>query len=294
MTSGFGVDRSANGLSGTSSQDIRRINGALYTPGIISGIETTTSASAMTYSISEGVVAIPTGVGEIVLAPVSQTTVATPAAPTTGSRTDIIYVKQRFPSIVAEGDAEVVVGVSTNGVLPANSLEIRRYTIPAGITKTNSAILTGELNFSLPYGGGQGVLHRWQNTYSGLLSTSLIREGHGKFTLTTDRLVTFRVKAVLNAAGASGFDNSKYCEWGFLFSHSGGDFVLHTTPGLHQAWATYQFESQVPMGAGTHTVNLGSLRIVGPGQAETHYGVDGQGFGREGVQFTVTDDGPIV
>ena len=48
------------------------------------------------------------------------------------------------------------------------------------------------------------------------------------------------------------------------------------------------------MGAGTHTVNLGSLRIVGPGQAETHYGVDGQGFGREGVQFTVTDDGPIV
>ena len=292
MTSGFGVDRSANGLSGTSSQDIRRINGALYTPGILSGCSVTTSASAMTYTVSAGVVAIKTAADEIVLAPVNQATVTTASAPSSGSRTDIIYVKQRFPGIVGEGDAEVVVGVAS--VLPANALELRRYTVPAGITKTNSAILTGELNFALAYGGSNGVLHKWQNTYSGLLSNNLIREGHGKFTLQTDRLVTFRVKAVLNAAGASGFDNSKYCEWGFLFAIDAGDFVLHTTPGLHQAWATYQFESQIPLGQGTHNVNLGSLRIVGPGQAETHYGTDGQGFGREGVVFTVTDDGPIV
>lgn len=292
MPSGFGVDRAPDGLSGTSSQDIRRINAALYKPGIIDGCFVSTSASAMTYTVTSGVVAIQTAVGEIVLAPVNQTTVTAAAAPVSGSRTDIVYAKQRFPSIVGEGDANVVVGVAS--VLPANAVELRRYIVNAGTTSTNGAVVTGDRVQSTTYGGMQGVLHKWQNTYSGPLSTNLIREGYGTFNLTTDRYVTFRVKAVLNAIGASGFDNSKYTEHGFLFGFEQGDFVLHCTPGLHQAWATYQFESQVVLPAGQHTVNLGSFRIVGPGQAETHYGTDGQGFGREGVQFTVTDDGPVA
>lgn len=292
MTSGFGVDRAADGLSGTSSQDIRRINGALYTPGIISGCIVGTSASAMSYTVTAGVVAIKTAVGEVVLAPVDQTTISAAAAPVSADRTDIIYVKQRFPSIVGEGDANVIVGVAS--ALPANAVELKRYTVRPGTTNTNGAIVAANVNYALSYGGTHGVLHYWQNTYSGPLSIPLVREGQGQFTLASDRLVSFRVSALLNAKGASGFDNSKYCEWGYLFSFNGADFVLHTTPGLHQAWATYQFESQITLGPGDYTVNLGSLRIVGPGQAETHYGLDGSGFGRRGVEFIVTDMGPAV
>jgi hypothetical protein len=98
---------------------------------------------------------------------------------------------------------------------------------------------------------------------------------------------------VLQAQGAVGFDNSKYCEWGFLFNVDGGDFVLHTTPGLHQALATYEFSSSIELSAGSHVVSLGRLRIAGPGVAVTHYGTDGLGFGRRGIEFSVYDEGPI-
>lgn len=292
MTSGFGVDASANGSTGTTSLDIRRILGAQYTPGVLEGCEITTSASAMTYTISRGVVAIPTGTGEIVLAPVDQTTLTTSSAPVSGSpREDIIYVQQRFPSI--QGDANVIVGITTVGVMPANAVQIGSYLVPVGATNTNSATVYWPRTYATAKNNSLGLLHYWQNTYSGTLSTALIREGHGEFTLPTDRRLTFKVRAVLNAAGASGFDNSKYCEWGFLFGLDAGDFVLHCTPGLHQAWATYEFSTQVEVSAGFHTVNLGSKRIVGPGVAETHYGIDGAGFGRRGVEFSVYDDGPV-
>lgn len=292
MTSGFGVDATDDGTSGTSSQDIRRILGAQYTAGVLKGCDVTTSASAMTYTVSPGVVAIQVSVGEIVLAPVDQATVTAAAAPATGSRIDKVYVKQRFPGIPAEADANIIVGV-TSGALPANSLELRRYTVNAGNTNTNSAVSSSVKMYSLPTNGSLGLLHYWQNTYSGPLSINLLREGHGTFTLPTDRLVTFKVRAVLNAVGAVGFDNSKYCEWGFLFGINNGDFVLHATPGLHQAWATYEFSTQIELAAGTHTVNLGSMRMSGPGVAETRYGVDSGGFGRRGIEFAVIDDGPV-
>lgn len=289
MTSGFGVDATADGTSGTSSSDIRKINGGLYTPGIISGCAVTTSASAMSYTIASGVVAIRCATDEIILAPVATTTISTPAAPTTGSRTDIVYVQQRYPSI--EGDANLVVAAGTT--LPARAVELRRYIVSAGNLNTNATVATGGINYSIPYGASLGVLHRWQNTYSGLLSTALIREGYGQITLPTDRRVKFSVNALLYAAGASGFDNSKYTEHYYLPNLNGGDMVIFTTPGLHQAWGQYYWEHTVDVSAGTWPVNLGSGRMVGPGQAATYYGVS-SGFGRTGVVFTVEDMGPIV
>lgn len=290
MTSGFGVDASANGTSGTSSQDIRRILNAQFTAGVLNGCDVTTSASAMTYTVSPGVVAISTAVGEMVLCPVDQATVTTAAAPSSGTRTDKVYVQQRIASV--NGDANVVVGV-TSGTLPANSFQIMTFTVSAGTTNTNAAVRSGIKVYSIPNQGSMGLLHYWQKTYSGVLPNNLVREGQGTIYLPTDRRIRYKVSAVLNAANASGFDNSKYCEFGFLFGIDGGDFVLHTTPGLHQAWGTYQFESSIELSAGTHTVNLGCMRIVGPGVAETHQGGDPQGFGRRGIEFSIYDEGPV-
>lgn len=290
MTSGFGVDATADGTSGTGSRDIRRILDAQFTVGVFNGCDVTTSASAMTYTVSPGVVAIYIAASEIVLAPVDQATVTAASPPVSGSRIDKVYVQQRFPSV--NGDANVIVGV-TSDTVPVNSFELMRFTVSAGPANTNAAVRSGLKMYSIPHNGSMGLLHYWQNTYSGTLSTSLLREGYGTFTLPSDRRIKMKVTAVLNAAGASGFDNSKYCEWGFLFGVDSGDYVLHTTPGLHQAWATYEFNTSIEMSAGTHTVNLGALRIVGPGVAETHYGVDGAGFGRRGIEFSVYDEGPV-
>lgn len=288
-TYGFGVDKTPGG-SGTNSSDIRKIYGGLYSPGVISGCTIIRSATDLTYTVAAGVVAIQVTPGEIILAPVEQTIV--PAAAAT-NRTDLVYVRQNFPSDPAPNDNSAVqLGVAT--VLPSRSVEIGRFIVTAGQTNSNQFVPTGGISYSIPYGGGLGVLHYWQKPHNGLIMNELYRDGYGTFKLPTDRRVRFTVTAVVSANGAVGFDNSKYVEHGFLFNIDGGDFVLHTTPGLHQAWATYQFSSEITVLAGTHTVNLGAVRVGGTGQTYVHQGTDGSGYGRRGIEFLVEDEGPAI
>lgn len=299
MSVGWGADSTVSGgtvTSGTTASDVRKVWGALYTPGIVQGCTITRSGSAMTYSVASGVVAIKTGSKEAIMAPVEATTVTTAAAPGTGSRVDLIYAEQRLP---AAGDSTVQVKVAAFAnndavVVPANSVELRRYQVSAGQTNTNAAVQVGGVNYSIPYGANLGVLHEWQNTYTGPLSIPLIREGNGYIDLPTDRRVRFSLNAVLYVAGANGFDNSKYTEHFFLPNVDGNDMVIWTTPGLHQAWGTYNWEHYINLPAGRHPVNLGAGRMVGPGQASTYYGLDGLGFGRRGIYFLVEDAGPTI
>lgn len=288
MTIGFGVDKAAG--AGTSASDIRKIWGGLYSPGIISGCKVTTSPSGMSYTVSAGVVAIAPSPGEIILVPVDARTFSTGSA---SNRTDIIFVRQNYPGDSApNNNNNVLVDVATS--LPTRSVEIARFTITSGQTNTNQAVRGGTVNYCIPYGGGLGILHYWQNTYDGPLSIPLLREGHGTFDLPTDRRVRITVRAVLSAQFASGWDNSKYCEYGWIFNVNGNDMVLHTTTGLHQAWGTYQFESLFNLPAGKNTVHCAGTRIVGPGQALLHYGTGGDGYGRRGQEFIVEDLGPAV
>lgn len=292
MTSGWGVDATlAAGVptSGTTDLDVRKVWGALYTPGIISGATITTSATLLRYTVASGVVALKTATGEVVMAPVVGGNITAPAV--TADRTDIIYVQQRFPGV--EGDSNLVLGVASE--LPVRAQALGTYTISAGATNTNAATKTNDsVDYSIPYGASLGVLHTWQNTYNGVLSNALLREGHGTISLPTDRRVKFTFSACVSAQGASGFDNSKYVEHGFLPNIDGNDICLWTTPGLHQAWQTVFFETTINVSEGKHTVNIGSQRKSGPGQTMLYYGLFGDGFGREGAVFTVTDAGPAI
>jgi hypothetical protein len=291
MTAGFGVDKGADG-SGTNSSDIRKIFGSLYTPGVISGCEVVLSPTAMTYTVKPGVVAIQTAVGETVLAPVAETTVTTANGPSTGTRTDILYVQQRYPSI--EGDANIVIGVGST--VPTRALELKQFTVPAGATKSNLAVATNYTDYSIPYGATLGQLH-YYNYPSGIGDPlpGFQRFGHASFNLPTDRRLRFKVFAVLGSLGASGFDNSKYCEYGFIpyCSSAGGDFVLWSTGGLHQAWQTHYFESSIDVPAGPCDVNLIFTKIVGPGTPVVYRGGGGDGYGRRGIEFYVEDAGPV-
>jgi hypothetical protein len=298
MTSGLGVDPTKSGTtitSGTTSQDIQQIFGGLYTPGMVSGGTVTTSPSAMTYTTTAGVAIVPMATGQNVPIPVPATTITALAVPASGTRTDIIYAQQRTPAI--DGDSDVIVNYGPT--LPARSVALKTYTQPAGATNSSAGAVSGDIIYSIPYGASLGQLHFYNWTTPGALPTAgITRVGAGTIFLPTDRLVNWKVVCVMYAMNATGFDNAHYSEYGFLPHFDGpsgtGDFVLWTTPGLHQAWATYTFEATIPMAAGTYNVNLGMLRIVGPGTPATHYGGDSQGFGRRGIEFTITDVGVLV
>lgn len=303
MTSGWGVDATVTNsvvTSGTTSADVRKVWGALYTPGIVNGCVITRSGSAMTYTVSSGVVAISPAIGEVIMCPVQGAPVGAGAAPGTGTRVDVVYAQQREP---ASGDSNVIVDVVSFAteaaiVMPPASQELGRFLVSAGQTNSNAATRLGDVNYSIPYGGTLGILHYWNNKFDGNLSRTLLREGYGTFDLPTDRLVRFSYRTVLSARNAVGFDSTKYCEYGFIFNSNriggNGDFVIHTTPGLHQAWATYEFNSTLVLPSGKNTVSMAGVRMVGPGDAWQHYGIDPSGYGRNGGEFSVTDLGPAT
>lgn len=287
MTSGFGVDKGADG-SGTSASDIRKIFGGLYTPGLISGGGVSRSGSSMTYSVNSGVAAIETATGEVVLAPIPSKTIT---AATNGSspRTDYVYAKQRYPSI--EGDADIDVDYGSS--LPSRSVLLAKFNVPANAGNTNAATNAGGVDYSIPYGASLGVLHKYTDTSVGNLATGLTRKGNGSIWVPTDRRLRFSLTTTLQANGATGFDNTKYCEWGFIPSIDGSDFILWSTPGLHQALATYYYEAYITVSKGSHTVNYGALRLIGPGTAYHFAGLIGS-YGRVGTIFQVEDAGPVV
>lgn len=291
MTAGWGVDATvSNGevTSGTTDADVRKVWGSLYSPGIISGAVVTTQPN-MTYVVSAGVVAIKTAQGEVVMAPISQTQVPTAAAPASGSRVDIIYAQQRFPEI--ESNSEVKIGVDT--VLPPRALALAKYTVSSGTTGTNGAILTGGIDYSIPYGASLGILYQYNSTYNGPVANEWRREGVGTIHLPTDRLVRFKYLGIHSSIGASGFDNSKYCELSVLPCIDDHDFELWTSPGLHQGWQSVYFETQRVVPAGTHSVSFLRFRQIGPGTVYQHCGWT-NGFYRRGADFIVEDAGPVV
>lgn len=292
MSSGWGVDATiANGVvtSGTSSSDVRKIWGALYTPGIISGARVTTNAD-MRYTVSSGVVAIQTATNEVVMAPVEATTVPTPSA--NGTRVDIVWARQRFPGINGDSDSNVVIEVGTT--LPARAVVLAKFTVNAGITGTNGAIKQANIDYSIPYGASLGVLHKYQHAYNGTLPTARTVSGVGSIHLPTDRNIRFRYTGVHCAANSIMWDTSKYCELGVLPMLDGMEFEQWNTSGLHAAWETVYFETTVPVQAGTHTVGMMRYRKQGPGTPYQLYGYQTDGYMRRGADFVVEDAGPIV
>lgn len=286
MTSGLGVDPTKNGsvvTSGTTSQDIQQIFGGLYTPGLVSGGSVTTNPSAMTYTVASGVAIVQMAAGLNVPIPIPAQTVSAPNVPVGGSRTDIVYAQQRTPAI--DGDSNVIVNVAT--VLPPRSVALKSFTQPAGANNSAAGAVTGSVNYVIPYGATLGRLWYYQHKISGNLPYTYTRVGTATIYLPTDRMITFKVCAVLSAAGG-------YCEYGFLGNYDGGDFVLWSTPPLTPAKATFMFESTITLPAGSHTVSLGLTRVVGPGTGQTLYGTDPNGYGRNGIEFSVIDAGVVV
>lgn len=288
MTSGFGVEETVTGgivTSGTTAQDIRLILGALYTPGIVSGAAVYTSSSAMTYRVSAGVVVIEMAAYQNVVAPVPEFTYTAQPNNTAATRVDRVYVKQNTPE--TEGNSNVVIGVGPT--IPARAVEIWSYNVPAGATTTSAALSTADRKYSIPYGSSKGVLYQYRYTANTtvinntrILTTSL--------SVPTDRQVRLMATVCVSSQNAQNFDAADYCEMGIYPIIDGAFSAGWRTPGLHQAWAQYQFEDLIYLNAGRHTISVDIRRIIGPGSPLLHYAAGVH----SGLLFTITDEGVKV
>lgn len=147
--------------AGTSPQDARLAVAGLVTasgdlgvvPGVLSGC-TVTGMAAWTYSVAAGHFVTTRGASDgAVLGSVdgATTTGAVAAAPGTGSRWDLIWVRQRDVDN-GDADSQAVVGVTQGvsggsptkpyGSVPAGALVVAEAQVAAGATQTSHANVT--------------------------------------------------------------------------------------------------------------------------------------------------------
>lgn len=284
-TSGWGVDSTASG-QGTTAADVRKVWGALYRPGIISGATITRNSSSLTYTVSAGVVAIQISTGEVVMAPIEAADVAAPAVPSSGNSTVLVYARQRDPN---NEDAKVEIK-STTGSLPDRSVALGRFIASAGQTNAAQSIPTGGIDYSIPYGASLGILH--QHRLMDNITFGLREEfGVGTFNLPTDRTLKVSILTCLSAFGATGFGTTEtYCEASYDVYLDGVKKWRWNSPGLGQAWGHYYWADNLVVPAGQHTMSYVRYRSTGPGNPYHHY-LAGE---MPGTLFTVKDDGPVV
>ena len=298
MPTGFGTDplKKDGKVIGTSSQDIRRINASMHSPGIIGNAGLVTlSKTNLTAVISAGVVNIPTGVGESVLAPVPASTVNL-GAPTGGTQDWKIYVKQQFPG--TDGSSEVIVSATSGIVPPANTLLIDTIRMPAGATVAASGVSVYDQVFSVPYGSSGEALGWFIDTSNDLIE----KDNQWVFTwgktinLATDRKVKFEVSPTLSAVKAdkvTPFDpieTQNYTEMAYKVEVDGQMRFRWNTPPLSRAHATYYFQQFVNLSRGVHDIKFFMSRVSGgPGYPRRRYG-----DGSPGTTYLIRDEGVIV
>ena len=294
MPTGWGVSNDAQG-NGTTPADIQTITAAEYsTAGIIKGCSVSTT-STMSYNVEEGAVVIRFSTGRMIRVPVQAQNIPTVAAPATGSRNDLIYVKQNLPA--TDGNNAVVVGVGTT--LPANSVEIGRRTIPAGITSTAQSVAAGNRIYAQLTGASRNLLATHRDTDTTVRKPGeVITRGATSFVLPTDRLVEFRMTGVIAAENWNSRTTANpFGQWGTVkiklyvddtvqgtWEHYFDTFnrpasishLIEITPGVHTVRYTLQTEYTPP--------NMtGNWRVVS-GTAENY----------PGLRFHVLDRGVAV
>ena len=147
---GLAPDGSGNG---TTPEGLQQILACRYSqPGTIAGLALTASPTLMQISVGAGAAAVQLASGLLVEVPVAPINLTLAAAPTSGSRVDIIAIAG------ATGQLAVVSAV------PAGSQEIGRVTVPAGATKGTDCTISSDRIWAVLQGASQGVIATWTET----------------------------------------------------------------------------------------------------------------------------------
>lgn len=294
MATGWGVGNDAMG-NGTTPDDIQTITAAEYaSAGIIKGCSVSTT-STMSYNIEEGGVLIRLSAGRMIRVPVQAQTIPTTAAPATGSRTDLIYVKQNFPA--TDGSNAVVVGVATT--LPANSVEIGRRTVPAGITSTAQSVAAGNRIYAQLTGASRNLLATHRDTDTTVRKPGeVITRGSTSFVLPTDRLVEFRMTGVIAAENWNTRTTANpFGQWGTV------KIKLYVDDTVQGTWEQYfdtfnraaSISHLIEITPGVHTVRYTfETAYTPPSMSGNWRVVSGTAENYPGLRFHILDRGVAV
>ena len=276
MTTGLGIAPTAAGV-GTDALTLRKIQDALYNPGVITGLAVT-QTSGLTLKVAEGVAAVSRGAADgLVLAYAAATTVTTTAGPASGSRIDRVWIRQHDPN---QGDADNVVEVGvTQGTaatspaapsIPTGALELARFTVPAGMTATTSATRTGSVDYAIPYGGTLGLLIDYTDTDNG------VTHGSGAYTVLsssfyvpTDRVVTAKIITTCMSCDQDGKHGTTPASLYQELLVDGSRIIAWEQDLPIQIAGSRMFEWSFKVQAGTHTLKYTQDR--GVGNAYMHY-----------------------
>lgn len=214
MATSFGIDPTVNSsgeiTSGTTSRDIRKVIGGMYTQGILNGMNVTTSTTDLTYKISAGSAVNFISGGdsdEHVLVPGYPTTITTTAGGA-NPRVDYVYVKQNRPEV--EGNSNIVYGVTNTRPAQGDSrLVLKTFTVPAGMTRTSQASMTGTLDYAVPRAAAGKIIYERRDMYTGMMNSRSYQSTviGGNFYLPSPRRVKVEVVSTFRNSGSNPTDD---------------------------------------------------------------------------------------
>ena len=286
---GYGVGLAPDGSgNGTTPADLQRWIWSLYRVSkgqIARGLEVT-GRSDMSYAVAPGVVIIPTGTAMAVAVPVDAVNVNTPAAPSSGSRTDYIYVGQ---------DGAVMVGASQ----PANTALLDKRTVPANITATTATTsLLGNRKYAPLFGGSMGRIAAWHSNQADLsvVPTSRMLCTAITLTLDSDRRLSFTLQQSYELSrGANIGDPAEAWKVASMIWEYWIDGVhrMSLEMGVEAFAETKQNSFEFDMLAGTHTIEVYRRRRLegAPGDEVLHR--QGGSNNWPGTTFKINDTGAI-
>lgn len=267
MATGLGVPHvvTPEGPVGTTPEDMQRIIAAEYnTDGIIDGCDVSGTAT-MEYRVTAGAVVLSTGTDMAITIPVVATTLPAAAAPATGTRTDLIYVRQLFPT-QGNPDNTAFVGV-TSGALPANSVLLDQRVVPAGATATTATTSVANRKFARPVGSTLGRLHLHVEKDSTPRTTGVFTRGAGRFYVPTDRDVDIRLASCVSASASNGATLDEYGSVLYTVYVDNNPFVSFERR-FDRFWETKVFTAVLAATEGEHTVHYTvQQRFVPAGQS---------------------------
>lgn len=291
MSTGFGVPGDQNGNS-TTPDDIQVITGAEYvSSGILAGcqVSTTSATNPMGYKVADGAVIITLSTGRKIKVPVAGQTIPTTAAPATGSRTESVYVKQNFPG--TDGNNAVVVGVGAS--VPANAVEIDKYTVPAGATSSSQFTRVSNTKYALPVGGTLGALAGFVDKDNSQHEGEVLTRGAVSFYVPTDRFVEVSMKSCVSTSVAAANGTTPTDSGSVLYTfYVDGKPVHYWERGYSTLWEAKHNEFGYTLNAGAHTMHYTVERRFMPAGGSGKWRVRyEQGGMYPGDVFTITDRG---
>ena len=266
--------------TGTSPVDMQQWLWSLYrsnVPSIARG-GVVSGTSTMAYDVAPAALIIPQGDSRRIVAITDRVTVPTTAAPSSGSRVDIIY---------AGSDGAVKVGPE----LPRHNVMLDRRVVPAGITATTATTSTlGDRRFAPLVGASMGRLISWEESighgyHFPAAQTTVMRK---TITLEEDRLIDWRFFQTI------ALQDGKDGEWASM------KWDLLIDGNVQRSWEmkveniaeTKYFNMNSALTAGTHTVELRRAVRRDINKALIYY--KGASGNWPGTNFTAIDIGALA